>query len=165
MVSLGRIRMRVDVSLYIIALICFVLAGYLQSSYTDQFTYVITLTILGVVFLGIGYSMRPKPVTIMETKQLQVSETKEAEAGPEAAPKVESEAKVMVTAAEEETVLELTSVKGIGPKRAEQLKSIGIQSAEELANKSSEELAEKLKVSAKIAEKWIKAAKKLVKKD
>jgi len=149
--------MRPDVPLYIIAIICFALAGYLQCTYPEP-AYIITLTVLGVIFLGAGYSMKPKPIVI-KTKEPQVSETQEAEA----APKIESETKVAVT--EEKAALELTHVKGIGPKRAEQLKRIGIQSPEDLANKSSEELAEKLKVSAKIAEKWIKAAKKLLEKD
>ena len=151
--------MRPDVPLYIVAIVCFALAGYLQCTYPEQFAYIITLTVLGVIFLGAGYSMKPKPIVIKTKEQPQVSETREAEA----APKIESETKVAVT--EEKTALELTHVKGIGPKRAEQLKRIGIQSPEDLANKSSEELAEKLKVSAKIAEKWIKAAKKLLEKD
>ena len=151
--------MRPDVPLYIIAIICFALAGYLQCTYPEQFAYIITLTVLGVIFLGAGYSMKPKPIVIKTREQLQVPETQEAEV----APKIESETKAAVT--EEKAALELTHVKGIGPKRAEQLKRIGIQSPEDLANKSSEELAEKLKVSAKIAEKWIKAAKKLLEKD
>ena len=152
--------MRPDVPLYIVAIICFALAGYLQYTYPEQFAYIITLTVLGVIFLGAGYSMKPKPIVIKTKEQPQVSETREAEA----APKIESETKV-VAVTEEKAALELTHVKGIGPKRAEQLKRIGIQSPEDLANKSSEELAEKLKVSAKIAEKWIKAAKKLLEKD
>ena len=158
--------MRTDVPLYIIAIICFALAGYLQFAYVDQFAYVIiTLTVLGVIFLGAGYSMRSKPVVVKTREQPQVLETRETEAASEAAPQIESEAEAKVTVAEEKAALELTNVKGIGPKRAEQLKRIGIQSPGDLANKSSEELAEKLKVSDKIAEKWIKAAKKLLEKD
>ena len=151
--------MRPDVPLYIIAIICFALAGYLQCTYPEQFAYIITLTVLGVIFLGAGYSMKPKPIVIKTKEQLQVPETQEAEA----APKIESETKVAVT--EEKAALELTHVKGIGPKRAEQLKSIGIQSVEELAKESSEELSKKAKVSTKVADKWIKAAKKALEEE
>jgi predicted flap endonuclease-1-like 5' DNA nuclease len=55
-------------------------------------------------------------------------------------------------------------VKGIGEKRAEQLKALGISSAEDLAKASVEDLATKLKVSPKFTGKWIENSKQLVKK-
>ena len=59
--------------------------------------------------------------------------------------------------------IELTQVKGIGEKRAAQLKAIGINSIDELAQTSSEEVAKKLQISPKIVKKWIAGAKELAK--
>jgi polyhydroxyalkanoate synthase len=62
------------------------------------------------------------------------------------------------------TVKGLTEVKGIGEKRADQLKNIGISSVEDLAKASADDLAAKLKISPKITKVWIENAKKLVEK-
>lgn len=59
--------------------------------------------------------------------------------------------------------LELTQVKGIGEKRATQLKALGINSVEDLAKASAKTIAKKLQISPKITKKWIASAKKLVK--
>jgi len=56
---------------------------------------------------------------------------------------------------------EITKVKGIGPKRTEQLRNLGIHTAEDLTKASAEELATKTKTSPKITAKWIEEAKKL----
>ena len=56
---------------------------------------------------------------------------------------------------------DLTRVKGIGMKRAAQLKAIGINDLEDLAKASAEEMATKLKISPKITKKWIVEAKEL----
>jgi len=58
--------------------------------------------------------------------------------------------------------LEIAEVRGIDPKKEGQLKAIGIQSVEDLAEASAEELATKLKISPEVAGKWIEEAKKLV---
>ncbi len=57
----------------------------------------------------------------------------------------------------------LTEVSGIGEKRASQLKILGVKTAEDLANASVNDLAKKLKISAKIVSKWVAAAKELTK--
>jgi predicted flap endonuclease-1-like 5' DNA nuclease len=57
----------------------------------------------------------------------------------------------------------LTDVKGIGQKRANQLKTLDIKTVEDLANSSVEDLAKKLKISPKIAYRWIVSAKELTK--
>lgn len=57
----------------------------------------------------------------------------------------------------------LTQVKGIGEKRAVQLKANGILNVDDLAKSDAATLAAKLKVSPKIVEKWIAAAKELIK--
>ena len=62
------------------------------------------------------------------------------------------------------TKLELTEVKGIGEKRKEQLKALGISTVERLAEASEDYLSEKLKISPKITRKWIEDAKKLSEK-
>jgi predicted flap endonuclease-1-like 5' DNA nuclease len=59
--------------------------------------------------------------------------------------------------------LELTQVKGIGEKRAAQLKTNGVNSIEDLAKSDAADLAAKLKISAKMVEKWIAGAKMLIK--
>ncbi len=64
-------KMRYDYGLYLIAIICFVLAGflftgsrgYIQLTTGDEATdLVITMfsAVLGVVFIGMGYGVRPK---------------------------------------------------------------------------------------------------------
>ncbi len=60
-----------------------------------------------------------------------------------------------------ERATELTEVKGIGVKRSEKLRSIGIESVDNLAQSKPDDLAEKMSVSEKTASKWIKNASKL----
>ena len=58
---------------------------------------------------------------------------------------------------------ELTSIEGIGVKRAEKLKSCGVRSVQDLANFDPKELSEKLQVSEKVVSKWVNEAKKALK--
>ena len=58
----------------------------------------------------------------------------------------------------------LMQVSGIGEKRAAQLNALGIKTVDDLANASTQEVAESLKVSPKIVSKWVSGAKKLNKK-
>ena len=150
MVSLGdNSKMRADIPLYIIAIICFGLALGLHYSSEPAQAYTVILAVLGAIFAGVGYSMRPK--STIETEAITMEK-----------PEVREEA---TAKAEAKPSLELIDVKGIGPKRAERLKKIGIQSVEDLAKESSEELSKKAKVSTKIADKWIKAAKEALKEE
>jgi predicted flap endonuclease-1-like 5' DNA nuclease len=57
----------------------------------------------------------------------------------------------------------LTQVSGIGEKRATQLKEIGIILVDDLAGASADDLASKLKVSAKVTAKWVTNAQELIK--
>lgn len=57
--------------------------------------------------------------------------------------------------------IELTRIKGIKEKRAAQLRSLGISNANDLAKASADDIADKLKISTKIVEKWVKEAKQL----
>ncbi len=60
-------------------------------------------------------------------------------------------------------IIGLTQVKGIGEKRATQLKDNGINSIEDLAKADVVDLAAKLRVSPKLVEKWVAGAKDLIK--
>ena len=59
----------------------------------------------------------------------------------------------------------LTEVKGIGQKRFEQLKAIGIDSVKKLAESNPKEIAEKLGVSEKRSSIWIENANNLLTKE
>ena len=58
---------------------------------------------------------------------------------------------------------EFSQIRGISEKRAVQLKSVGINTLQDLANASPIELAEKLNLSPKIVKMWVGSAKKLSK--
>ena len=58
----------------------------------------------------------------------------------------------------------LTKVKGIGEKRSTQLKTLGINSIEDLAKASPKDLAAKLNISPKITRKWVENAKEIAPK-
>ncbi len=55
--------MRSDIALYIIALICFIAAIYAYSVLTETQLYLYALTVIGIVFVGLGYLARPKSTT------------------------------------------------------------------------------------------------------
>jgi len=57
-----------------------------------------------------------------------------------------------------EAPIDLTIVRGIGPKWSEKLKAAGINSTKDLAECNSEDLAKKIMVSEKMASRWIKNA-------
>jgi len=57
----------------------------------------------------------------------------------------------------------LTQVKGIGEKRAAQLKTNGILNIQDLANSNVADLASKLEISPKIVKKWVADAEKIIK--
>jgi len=152
--------MRSDYALYIVAVIFFLISitvFFYQVEYKELWT--VTTVVLGFLFLGLGYTLRPKiTATTTETPQpptpappTTVTET----------PTVTERAEVTVETA---PTIELTQVKGIGPKRAEQLKSLGINSIKDLAEASAKNLATKLEISPKITRRWIENAKKLVEK-
>jgi outer membrane biosynthesis protein TonB len=64
--------MRTDYVLYIIALICFIVAGYSLAYPFTEFTantvIVAVLAIIGVVFIWGGYSLRPGKLVVTPTK-------------------------------------------------------------------------------------------------
>jgi len=62
-----------------------------------------------------------------------------------------------------ESRLKLTMVKGIGPKKAEQLKRLRIDTVEHLAKVSAKRLSAKTGVSQKAVRRWIQEADELIK--
>jgi predicted flap endonuclease-1-like 5' DNA nuclease len=149
--------MRSDYALYGVAVIFFIITAIVfVSSVELREVWIVSTAIAGLLFTGLGYTQRPKTkaITIEAPQTTQpvpaaVAETKEkkAESIVETAPKIE-----------------LTKIKGIGAKRVEQLKTLGINSIEDLAKASSKDLAAKLKISPKITAKWIRNAKELAEK-
>lgn len=61
-----------------------------------------------------------------------------------------------------EEIIPLTAIKGIGKKREEIFKSIGIKSVNDLAKADVDEISNKTNISRKILEKYIKEAKEYV---
>ncbi|MGB9756309.1 MAG: helix-hairpin-helix domain-containing protein [Candidatus Bathyarchaeales archaeon] len=151
--------MRSDYALYTVAIIFFIITGisFAVLSEPERNLSVVATAVLGLLFLGLGYSQRAKP------------QVKTAEPTPTPTPQppvteVVVEEKPVAAAEVALPTLELTQVKGIKEKRAGQLKAVGINSVEDLANASAKDLAAKLKISPKIVERWIEDAQKLLKK-
>ncbi len=153
--ELGEIKMRSDYALYTVAIILFILTlvAAFALAESQKPLWVVTTAILGFLFIGLGYSQRPKPTaTTIEASTVPIATTtvteEKTEAMTETAP----------------TVVALTDVKGIGEKRTEQLKALGINNADNLAKASAKDLASKLKISPKFTRRWIENAKKLTEK-
>jgi predicted flap endonuclease-1-like 5' DNA nuclease len=164
--------MRSDYALYVVALICFIISG-VSAAYTASL-WTVTPVVFGLVFVGLGYTMRPKqavttqiavsppppPVVSVPKQNVTeiVEEKKPVETTPELVVQTEPVAEVKLPSAG------LLEVKGIGEKRSEQLKTLGISTVEDLAKASAKDLATKLKISPKITGKWIENAKGIVEK-
>lgn len=156
--------MRSDYALYAVAIIFFLITGIsfavqLEEQYRN--VWVVTTAILGLFFIGLGYTQRPKPQAVQAPPTPAAPTTPAPTPTPTPAP---AETKVTEVVEVPKPKIELTEVKGIGAKRAEQLKSLGISSVEDLAKASAKELATKLKISPKITGKWIEDAKRLIEK-
>jgi predicted flap endonuclease-1-like 5' DNA nuclease len=151
--------MRSDYALYAVALIFFAITiiSFVVLTELERNLSIVATVVLGLLFAGLGYTQRPR--ANMETMQVPPpppSTTKTAE--------VASEQKAEIIIQPPLTKRELVAVKGVKEKRAEQLKTLGISTVEELANASAEELAKKLNISPWFTEKWIKNAKELLAK-
>jgi len=144
--------MRSDYALYTVAVIFFILTALVlayQVEYIQLWT--VTTVVLGLLFIGLGYTQRPKP------KPAVVEQLPPAPIATTETVREEILAKVEVPP----PAMELTKVKGIKEKRAEQLKAVGINNVDDLAKASANDLAVKLKISPKITGRWIESAKKL----
>jgi predicted flap endonuclease-1-like 5' DNA nuclease len=152
--------MRLDCFLYTIAIIFFVITGmsFILVPDAQKNLWIVATTVLGLFFVVIGYTQRPKRQAITtEAPPLQPP----TPPAPQLTPKTTEES-LEAVAAPPKIKIELTKVKGIGEKRAAQLKSLGISGVEDLVKASAEDLAAKLKVSSKITARWIENAKVLL---
>ena len=160
--------MRLDYTLYVLAallLIITVIPFVITIEGVESDTrslWVVTTVVLGLLSIGLGYTQRPKTeaqacrpaVTTQET-------TPQAPPAEMEAPKQEktltpTEPAMVENAA---STMALTQVKGIGEKRAVQLKTLGINSVKDLSKASAATVAKQLKVSPKIVDTWIANAK------
>lgn len=65
----------------------------------------------------------------------------------------------------EHKIIQLKDIKGIGPRRIEQLKLAGIKNAEDLLRVDINDISENSGIPLKMLEKYVKEAKKVVPKD
>jgi predicted flap endonuclease-1-like 5' DNA nuclease len=155
--------MRSDYALYVVAIIFFILTAIVLAYQVElRELWITTTAILGLLFIGLGYTQRPKPRSM-------AIKAPPPPAPPSATPPAveivkEEKPEIIVEAIPAPSMMELTEVKGIGEKRKEQLKTLNISSVEDLAKASAENLASKLKISPKITGKWIENAKQLLEK-
>jgi predicted flap endonuclease-1-like 5' DNA nuclease len=168
--------------LYVVAAICFIITGLAFVSAISPFERnlsIVSSVILGLFFAGLGVTQRPRTTSlpievparsvqplsaataIMESEKAPTSpvigETQPLIAGAEVSVPIEP---IVLT----EPAIQLTDVKGIGVKRMEQLKALGIGSVDDLSRASVNDLAKQLKLSPKITAQWVDAAKTLVQK-
>jgi predicted flap endonuclease-1-like 5' DNA nuclease len=174
--------MRLDYTLYLLAAVFFLITAIslvMVAEQTEKSLWVVTTVVLGLFSIGLGYTQRPKinaavqqpAVSMPQTATPQTPQTATVEAPVVEAPKEEKiemppETPKMIEASPPTPAvptIELTRVKGIGEKRATQLKALGINSVDELAKISAEDVAKKLEISPKIVKKWIAGAKEIVK--
>jgi len=150
--------MRSDYALYVVAVICFILAavvlaansvGYPLMPFEIGVVTTVVLAILGVILAGAGYLTRPEEMMVAPPPAPSTPK-------PSAPPTPQPKTTVTPT-------IEITEVKGIGPKRAEQLRALGINTAQDLAKTTATTLAAKTELSPKITSRWIREAKKLIK--
>ena len=155
--------MRLDYTLYVLAallLIITVIPFVITIEGVESDTrslWVVTTVVLGLLSIGLGYTQRPKT----EAQACQPAVSTQAQPAEMEAPKQEktltpTEPDMVENAA---STMALTQVKGIGEKRAVQLKTLGINSVEDLSKASAATVAKQLKVSPKIVDTWIANAK------
>ncbi|MGA3191755.1 MAG: helix-hairpin-helix domain-containing protein [Candidatus Bathyarchaeia archaeon] len=167
--------MRSDYALYAVAIICFIISGVSAAAYiATQPLWTVTPVVFGFVFIGLGYTLRPKravttqiavappPPSVVAAPTPKVTEVVEEKKPVETRPEPVVQAEPVVEV--KPPSAGLLEVKGIGEKRAEQLRTLGVSTVEDLATASAKDLATKLKISPKITGKWIENAKGIVEK-
>jgi predicted flap endonuclease-1-like 5' DNA nuclease len=162
-----KYNMRSDYTLYVVAVIFFVLTTVVSAYQVDfREVWVVTTAVLGLLSVGLGYSQRPKPQPIAAATSIETPTATVAPVPPQATSAVTEVAEPKPIAVTETIPrrLRLTKIRGIGDKRAEQLKALGINNLEDLANASAKDLAVKLNISPKMTGRWIDSAKQLTTK-
>jgi predicted flap endonuclease-1-like 5' DNA nuclease len=206
--------MRLDYISYAVAIVFFIvtLAAVVYSTAVEQQVWVVTTVVIGLAFIGVGYTQRPRPAAAPQVTtsappppqsqpqpqqdQFQTAQQQQAEIQqqppqqqqPEPLRQPEQQPSEVTTAIAQPTVTDvvkleelkptvepavepvpplqptaggLTDVKGIGEKRASQLRALGILSVEDLSKASAKDLAARLKISPKITDKWIQNAREI----
>jgi predicted flap endonuclease-1-like 5' DNA nuclease len=164
-------NMRLDYISYTVAIILFIATLAVAATYVEQQLWIVTTAVIGLVFVGLGYTQRPKMKATPTTTNIPTNANVNVLATvppPAPLPPVQPVVTEAVKVEEVEPIIqplppagELTGIKGIKEKRAAQLKAIGINSIEDLAKASDKDLAAKLNISPKITGKWIEDAKKI----
>lgn len=163
--------MRSDYALYVVAIICFIVTGAVAAIAMTQQLWIVTTAVLGLVFIGLGYTQRPREPVVTQMavapppppilpKVTEVAVAQEKKVEPVAT--VEAVVQTAPVGDIRPSSLGLLQVKGIKEKRAQQLKAVGINTVEDLAKASPEDLASKLKIAPYFTGKWIENAKEIV---
>ncbi|HLE74446.1 MAG TPA: helix-hairpin-helix domain-containing protein [Candidatus Bathyarchaeia archaeon] len=161
--------MRLDYMLYGLAAVFFLITAVSFVMLTEQPNernlWVVGTVVLGLLSIGLGYYQRQKARVEARQPAAPTPQVTTVEAPKEEKVEAAIQAAPVAPAPPPSAAptIELTQVKGIGEKRAAQLKALGINSVDELAATSAEDIAMKLKISPKIVEKWVAGAKELVK--
>jgi predicted flap endonuclease-1-like 5' DNA nuclease len=158
--------------LYVVAMIFFILTGVVAYYYsTEQQLWIVTTAVLGLAFIGLGYTQRPRPTSTTTTPTTTIGTTAITAPAPPPSTLAQPTSAEIVKEEKTETVTEtqpptigLTGVKGIKEKRAAQLRAFGIYTLDDLAKASATELGTKLQISPKITGKWIENAKEILEK-
>ena len=176
--------MRLDYVSYAVAIVFFIVTlAAVVYSFEQQPVWVVTTVVIGLAFIGLGYTQRPRTATSpaittapppppvqpqpqqeqqpQQRQEQQVPEVTTALSQPIVTDVVKSEEAKPVLQPVQTPEHGLTDVKGIGEKRAAQLKVLGITSIEDLAKASAKDLAAKLNISQKITDKWIQNAREM----
>jgi len=167
--------MRSDYALYAVAVILFILTGVVAVYAATQQLWIVTTAVVGFVFIGLGYWQRPQQETALQTTTQKPTPIMPPPMNvitpPPPTPKATEVMQETTIKPEVPPVVEieppsvgLLNVKGIKEKRAQQLKAIGINTVEDLAKASPEDLATKLKIAPYFTGQWIENAKKIVTK-
>ena len=156
--------MRLDYALYVLAAVLliisvvpFIVSIGLETTETRS-VWVVASVVLGLLSFGFGYSQRPKTAA-QKCAPTTMEAPKEETEAPKETPETTSAPTATAVTAPKLATGGLTQVKGIGEKRATQLKALGINSTDELAKASAKDIAKKLKISQKTVAKWIDAVK------
>jgi len=173
--------MRLDYTLYVLAALLLIITVVpfvvtIEGVESDtRNLWVVTTVVLGLLSIGLGYSQRPKtkaqacqPAASIPQKTMPQNQPATAVEAPkeekvEAPVETAAVKKVPAVVTPAAITMDLTQVKGIGEKRATQLKALGINSVDGLSKASAKAIAKKLKISPKTVQKWVASAKKLVK--
>jgi predicted flap endonuclease-1-like 5' DNA nuclease len=184
--------MRSDYILYTLAVVFFVITA-VSLVYVAGTLYVVSTAVLGLLMASAGFLLRPKakedaaypptpstpkeptesaptqtaimetPVAIVAKTETPLMESPKVEAPVVAEPAQAAQVSAPAASAPSASMTELTTIRGISAKRADQMKANGINSVEDLAKASASDLALKLEVSEKIVKMWIGSAKKIAK--